>query len=159
MLLPLACATSSCRCAGSSACAGRSCAGLGGAAAPGPGSPSLWPRAERQQLRCHGGRAAVRGGGGSGGGSALPEIEGVLQLRRRAQGERAVLQPLARPGGLGAQAHRLYAAPGGTFAVAQFAYCVVEQAGEPEAQVQVARLDLAQVVEDGELQRLLVQDE
>ena len=36
---------------------------------------------------------------------------------------------------------------------------VVEQAGEPEAQVQVARLDLAQVVEDGELQRLLVQDE
>ena len=52
-------------------------------------------------------------------------IEGVLQLRRRAQGERAVLQPLARPGGLGAQAHRLYAAPSGTFAVPQFAHCVV----------------------------------
>ena len=36
---------------------------------------------------------------------------------------------------------------------------MVKQAGEPEAQVQVARVDLAQVVEDGELQRLLVQDE
>ena len=75
------------------------------------------------------------------------------------EGERVVLQPLACPGGIGAQAHRLYAAPGGTFAVAQLAHRVVEQAGEPEAQVQVARVDLAQVVEDGELQRLLVQDE
>ena len=58
-----------------------------------------------------------------------------------------------------AHRHGLDTAPGGAFAVAQFAHRVVEQAGAAEAQVQVARLDLAQVVEDGELQRLLVQDE
>ena len=59
----------------------------------GPQSPRLRrrPRAARQQLPCRGYRGGVRRGGGS----ALLEIEGVLQLRRGAQGERAVLQPLA----------------------------------------------------------------
>ena len=151
VLLPLACVTSSCRCGVQRRRRSRR------RRCPGPRSPRLRRRhrAARQQLWCRGCRAGVRGGGRR----ALQEIEGVLQLRRRAQGERAVLQPLAGPGGIGAQAHGLDTAPGGTFAVAQFVHRVVEQAGEAEAQVEVARLDLAQVVEDGELQRLLVQDE
>ena len=41
----------------------------------------------------------------------------------------------------------------------QLAHGVVEQAGEAEAQVEAAGVDLAQVVEDAELQRLLVAGE
>ena len=97
--LPLACATSSCRCA-PPAPAPVALAPLprppeSPPPTPSPCHPAAAPvsRVSRVPSRVHGG-----------GGSALLEIEGVLQLRGRAQGERAVLQPLACAGSLGTQA-------------------------------------------------------
>ena len=58
-----------------------------------------------------------------------------------------------------AQPHRLDAPPGGGRRVAQFVHHVVEQTAVPARQVEEARLDLAQVVEDQDLQRLLVAGE
>ena len=88
--------------------------------------------------------------------AAVAALEQVLHLRRVAQLQRAVLQQLARPVGLAAQPHRLDPPPGGGRGVVQFVHHVVEQTAVRAAQVEAAHLDLAQVVEDQDLQRLLV---
>ena len=77
----------------------------------------------------------------------LLPLESVLQLRRRVQRQRAVLNPPTRPFHLYAQPHRLDAAPSGSVAVTEFAHRVLEQAGKAEGQIQAAPLKLAQVVD------------
>ena len=100
-----------------------------------------------------------RSGGERTASAALPALEGVLQQGGVAQVQRAVLQPLAHAAGLAAQAHGLDTAPRGGLRVMQLAHGVVEQAGVAAAQIEAPSVDLAQVVEDAELQRLLVAGE
>ena len=60
---------------------------------------------------------------------------------------------------IGAQPHGADAPSGGSVAVAELAYRVVEQAGEASLQIEAARLDLGQVVDDGALQVPFVADQ
>ena len=79
---------------------------------------------------------------------AITPLEGGLQLRRRVQGQRAVPEPLAHALDPRAQLHGVDPAPGGGVAVAERALHVVEQAGEAAAQVHAAGFDLAQMIDD-----------
>ena len=99
--------------------------------------------------------------------AAVPEIapaaplpfERPLQLRGGAQRQRAVAQPLPRVRLIGAQLHGADAPSCGRVAVTELAHRVVEQAGEASLQIQAARLDLGQVVDDGALQVPFVADQ
>ena len=86
-------------------------------------------------------------------------VERPLRLGGGAQRQRTVAQPLARIRLVGAQPHGANAPPGGSFAVAELAHRVVEQAGAATLQEQPACLDLGQVVDDGALQVAFVEDQ
>ncbi len=81
----------------------------------------------------------------------ITAFEGGLQLRRRVQRERAVPQPLARPLDPRAQLHGVDPAPCGGIAVAEPARHVGEQARKAATQIQAARFDLEQVIDDEHL--------
>ena len=81
----------------------------------------------------------------------ITPLEGGLQLRGRVQRERAVPQPLARSLDVRAQFHGVDPPPRGGGAVAQPVRDVVEQTREPAAQIQLAGLDLEQVIDDEHL--------
>ena len=86
-------------------------------------------------------------------------VERPLQLRGGAQRQRAVAQPLPCVRLIGAQPHGADTPSSGRVAVAELAHRVVEQAGEASLQIQAARLDLGQVVDDGALQVPFVADQ
>ena len=111
-----------------------------------------------------GGGSGSAGGNGTAGRSPPPAsppvpVERPLQLRGGAQRQRAVAQPLPRVRLIGAQPRGADAPSGGRVAVAELAHRVVEQAGEASLQIQAARLDLGQVVDDGALQVPFVADQ
>ena len=110
-------------------------------------------RWRQQRLLPRHGRPAPHDGAAP---SALPvallTVECALQLSSRAQGERSVLQPFAHLLELGAEVHGVDAPRGGGVGIAELAHHVVEQAGEAAAEIQPARLDLAQMVDDGDLE-------
>ena len=112
-------------------------------------------RWRQQRLLPRHGRPAPHDGAAP---SALPvallTVECALQLSCRAQGERSVLQPFAHLLELGAEVHGVDAPRGGGVGIAELAHHVVEQAGEAAAEIQPARVDLAQMVDDGDLELL-----
>ena len=103
-------------------------------------------------------RRCDRRGAGDRPAAPLP-VERPLQLRGGAQRQRAVAQPLPRVRLIGAQPHGADAPSGCCVAEAELAHRVVEQAGEASFQIQPARLDLGQVVDDGALQVPFVADQ
>ena len=107
---------------------------------------------------CRRSRRCDRSGAGDRPAAPLP-VERPLQLGGGAQRQRAVAQTLPRVRLIGAQPHGAYAPSGGRVAVAELAHRVVEQAGEASLQMQAARLDLGQVVDDGALQVPFVADQ
>ena len=106
-----------------------------------------WRRAVRPHGRTRSGSPAARRA------RPLPitPLEGGLQLSRRVQRERAVSQSLPRPLDMRAELHGVDPPPRGGVAVAQPVRDVVEQTREPAAQIQLAGLDLEQVIDDEHL--------